>query len=237
MRTRFLLLLLATLLAAPNVQADRRKYVWTYQYATIAPEATELELYQTTKLDRQDSWEYRIEIEHGLSPRWDISIYQIFAQKENESLTWDAFQLRTRYKLAEPGRFFFNPLLYLEYNRKTDLKAQNKLEGKLILNRVFSRVDLAFVPVIEYFWAPGEPKTEAGLDLGFSYEFTPRWSLGIEATSRREFVSDGDDETSSYVGPTVSFASSTVYYTIGYAWGVTEESDDARARFIMGIDL
>ena len=237
MFSKLILLLLALLMAAPTVQADRRKYVWTYQYATIAPDATELEFYQTTKLAQTDSWEYRIEIEHGLSPRWDISVYQIFAQRENESLTWDAFQVRTRYKLARPGRFFFNPLFYLEYNRKLDLKAQNKIEAKVILNRSFDRVDLAVVPVFEYFWAPGEPGKEAGLDLGLSYEFSPRWSAGVESTSRHEFVSQGKNETSSYFGPTVSFATGTVYYTVGYAWGVTDDSDDARARFIMGIDL
>jgi hypothetical protein len=224
-------------MAAPSLQADRRKYVWTYQYATIAPGEAEIEFYQTSKLDRVDSWEYRIEIEHGLTPRWDFSVYQIFAQKENEAFKWDAFQLRTRYRLAEPGRFFLDPLIYVEYRRKLDLSEPNKLEAKLILARDFDRINLAVNPVYEFFFAPGEPVHEIGLDLGLSYEFSYRFSAGFESTSRLELVKGGDNETSSYFGPTLSLASGRVFYTVGYAYGLTDDSNDARVRFLMGVGL
>lgn len=237
MKTKLLLLALALLLAAPSSFADRRKYVWTYQYATMAPEATELEFYQTAKLDETDAWEYRVEIEHGLTPRWDLSIYQIFAQTEGGPFKWDALQIRTRYKLAEPGRFFMNPLLYLEYNRKIELTKQNKFEAKLILGRNFDKVNLAINPVYEFFWAPGDPVHEIGLDIGLSYEPTFKWSFGLESTSRHEYLPGGETETGSYLGPTVSFATGTVYYTFGYAAGLTDDSNDGRFRFIMGIDL
>ncbi len=217
--------------------ADRRKFVWTYQFATIAPKVSELELYQTTKLDDRDSWEYRIEIEHGLTSRWDFSVYQIFAQRENESFKWDAFQLRTRYKLAYPGEFFLDPLLYLEYNRKIDLTKPNKVEAKLILGKDIDRVTFALNPVYEFFWAPGDPVHEIGLDIGLAYEVSFNLSLGIESTSRIEFVNDGDNSESSYLGPTLSFASGETYYTVGYTWGITDNSNDARIRFLMGIGL
>lgn len=228
---------LALLMAVPTVMADRRKYVWTYQYVTIAPEATELEFYQTTKLDKTDSWEYRIEIEHGLTPNWDLSVYQIFVQKEDSSFKWDAVQIRTRYRLAEPGTYFLDPLLYLEYNRKIDLKRQNKLEAKLILGRDFGRWNLSVNPVYEFFWAPGDPVHEAGLDIGLSHELSYKLSIGIESTSRIEFVKNAENEKSSYLGPTISFASGNVFYTLGAAWGLTDHSDDARVRLIMGIGI
>jgi hypothetical protein len=47
----------------------------------------------------------------------------------------------------------------------------------------------------------------------------------------------GNDETSSYFGPTFSFATGSVYYTVGYAWGLTDDSNDARVRFILGAHL
>ncbi|MEE8578129.1 MAG: hypothetical protein V3T31_12820 [candidate division Zixibacteria bacterium] len=237
MKKELLIALLAMLMFAGSANADRRKYVWTYQYGTIAQENTEIEFYQTTKLNDKDKWEYRIEIEHGLTPNWDMSIYQIFAQVEDESLKWDAFQIRTRYRLAEPGRFFMDPLLYLEYNRKTDFSSQNKAEAKLILTRRADRVDFSVNPVYEFFWAPGEPKHEVGLDVGLSYELSFQWSIGVESTSRLEFVSVGDNEVGSYVGPTISFASGHMFYTVGYATGITDDSDDARVRFIMGVGL
>lgn len=236
MTTRFILMLLVILMAAPSLMADRRKFAWAYQAVTIAPDATELEFYQTTKIDDKNSWEYKVELENGLTHKWDFSVYQIFAQKEGESLSWDAFQLRTRYRLADPGQFFLDPVLYLEYNRKTDLKKQNKLEGKLILGRDFDRVTFAFIPVYEFFWAPSEPVHELGLDVGIAYELSYKVSVGLESTSRVEFV-DGENEVGSYFGPTVSLASGSVYYTLGWVWGLTDDSNDARVRFLMGVGL
>lgn len=232
-----LTLILATLLATPSAMADRRKYVWGYQFATVPAEATEIEFYQTTKVSETDSWEYRIEIEHGITPRFDIAVYQIFAQKQSQSFKWDAFQVRARYKLAAPGQFPLNPLLYLEYNRKIELGRQNKLETKLILGRNFDRVNFAINPVWELFWAPGDPNHEIGVDAGLSYEFSYKFSLGAEFTTRNEFIRAADDELSAYVGPTASYAPGRMFYTVGVKWGFTDESDDARIRFIMGIEI
>ncbi len=219
-----------------TAHADRRKYAFTYQYGTIAPAASELEFYQTTKLAAVDSWEYRIEIEHGLTPKCDISLYQIFEQNQNESLKWSAVQLRGRYRLANPGEFLLDPLLYLEYNRNTDLTAQNVVEAKVILSRNFGRENLSLNPVFEVKFAPGEPVTEVGFDIGFAHEFSYAVSLGVEGSGRWE-SEDGETEATSYLGPVISMAHGEVYSTIGVGWGMTDESDDARVRLLLGVGL
>jgi len=215
--------------------ADRRSYVWTYQYMTMPKGGTELEFYQTTKLAKLDNWEYRLEIEHGLSNRWDFSVYQIFSQVEGRSFKWDAVQFRTRYRLGEEGQWFLDPLLYLEYNRKLDLDKPNKLEGKLILAKTVGRFNLAINPVYEVFFAPGTGH-EAGLDIGLSWQFHPVFILGLESSSRWEFEK-GTTEAKSYLGPTVSLAPGRLWYTVGAAWGVTGTADNARIRFLMGVPL
>ena len=227
----------ATLLVASlpvELFADRRNYVWTYQYQTMPAGATELEFYQTTRLrEDSDSWEYRIEVEQGLTARWDFSVYEIFAQ--DSALRWDAVQFRTRYRLGEEGQYMLDPLLYLEYQRKTDSSSPNKLEGKLILAKTAGKTNLALNPVYEYFFAPGT-EHEVGLDAGIAYEFSPAVILGLESTTRIEFPED-ETEVGSYFGPTISFASGEWWYSIGGAVGITEESDDARLRFLMGVGL
>lgn len=237
MRAKLILTFLAALTIAGSASADRRKYVWTYGTGMMSPDESELEFYQTTKIDDANSWEYRIELEHGISPRADLSVYQIFTQADGGSFKWDAFQIRTRYRLAEPGTVLFDPVLYLEYSRKLDLKKQNKLEGKLLLAKDFDKVNLAVNPVYEFFWAPGDPVHEVGLDAGLSYELSYKFTLGLESTTRYEMLKNEDDETSSYFGPTFSFATGSVYYTVGYAWGLTDDSNDARVRFILGAHL
>jgi hypothetical protein len=215
--------------------ADRRAYVWTYAYQTMPAGATELEFYQTSKLREVDQWEYRIEIEHGLTRRWDMSIYEIFKQDEGGSLSWDAVQWRTRIRFGEEGQYFMDPLLYLEYNRKTDSSKPNKYEAKIILAKTIDRFNMAINPVYELFAGPGT-EHEVGLDAGFSWQFHPKLIAGFESTTRMEFEDD-ETETSSYFGPTISFASGTWWYAAGFAMGLTDGSDDARIRFLMGIDL
>ncbi|MBI5059772.1 hypothetical protein HZB60_08345 [candidate division KSB1 bacterium] len=215
--------------------ADRRNFVWTYQYQTMPAEATELEFYQTTRLNDVDRWEYRFEVEHGLTDRWDFSVYQIFAQLENQDLKWDAVQFRTRYRIGEEGQYPLDPLLYLEYNRPTSSHRPNKYEVKLIAAKTAAPWLIAFNPVYELFAGP-DTKHELGLDAAACYEFSPRLSLGLESTTRVEFE-EGETVTASYAGPTVSIASGTWWYSLGGALRVSTDGDDARVRFLMGVGL
>lgn len=233
--TRILWAIIVLLAFFSSALADRRYYVWTYQYQTMPAGNTELELYQTSKLREVDQTELRIELEHGLTPRWDASLYEIFVQNEGGSMKWDAWQLRSRYRFGEVDQYFMDPLLYLEYNRKTEPSAPNKIEAKLILAKSVERWNLAVNPVWEYFFAP-DTEHELGLDVGTSWEFHPKFVAGLESTTRMEFEED-QTETASYAGPTVSYASGGFWITVGVAAGLTEDSDDARVRFITGIDL
>lgn len=225
--------IMLTLYSDSSIWADRRNYVWTYQYLTMPKGETELEFYQTTKLRVFDEWEYRIEIEHGLTNHWDFSVYQIFKQREKESFLWEAVQFRSRYRFGEEGQYVLDPLVYIEYNRNLDLKKQNKLEAKVILAKTISKFNCAVNPVYEYSFAPGTNK-EAGVDVGLSWEFHPVFIIGIESTSRIE-PARGEKEVASYFGPTISLASGKWWYSLGVGFGVTEDSDDARIRFLMGI--
>jgi hypothetical protein len=145
--------------------------------------------------------------------------------------------LRTRYKLAQPGRFFFDPLFYLEYNRKIDLTRQNKLESKLILGRDFDRLNLSLNQVFEFSWAPGKPEYELGIDWGLSYELSFAVSLGLESSFRIETPGDEEESKKLYLGPTLSLAKSPIYYTMSYQEGVTPEADKRRFRLLIGVDL
>lgn len=232
---KFLSGLLLSFILIGNVFADRRNYVWTYQYTTMPKGMTELEFYQTTKLSDFDSWEYRIEVEQGITDRFDFSIYQIFNQKEGDSFKWDAVQLRVRYRFGEVDKYFINPLIYLEYRRKLDFGEANKAEAKFILAKQINSVNISVNPVYELFFAPGV-EHEIGLDFGLSYEVHPQFVMGIESTSRMEFE-NSVTEVGSYLGPTLSVASGRWWYTFGVGFGITEDSDNARVRFIMGIHL
>ena len=50
-----LIALFGVAMFTPEARADRRKYVWTYQFLTMPADATELEFYQTTKIGETKS--------------------------------------------------------------------------------------------------------------------------------------------------------------------------------------
>ena len=101
-----LLLGFALGLAAPS-HADRRSYVWTYEYKTMPKGMMELEYYQTlefpdTNNTKVSTWKQNVELEYGLTDRWDVSIYQNFKQANIASggtFSYDGFKVRTRYRL------------------------------------------------------------------------------------------------------------------------------------------
>lgn len=228
-------LLVMLIILVGLVYADRKSFVWTYEYMTMPKGATELEFYHTNEYNGLNQWEYEIEIEHGLTSRWDIGVYQIFSQKEKENLNWRAVQFRTRYRFGEVNQYFMDPTLYLEYNRKLDSSEPHKLEGKIILAKTYPGINFAINPVYEYYFGT-ETKHELGLDAGISKRITKNIGLGLESSSRLEFEDD-EIETGSYFGPTLSIFSGKWYLNIGNTWGLTSHSDSFRTRFIMGILL
>jgi len=75
-------MMLLVLFAADVADADRRGYVWTYEYQTMPKDMSELEYYLTHKApdfhkyDKKNTWEHQLEYEYGLTDRWDIAVYQ-----------------------------------------------------------------------------------------------------------------------------------------------------------------
>lgn len=112
----------ALALSAIVCHADFRYYAWTYQVITMPPGETEIEFYTTmyqSDMDKPEgvTWKRQIEVEAGLTERWDISFYPVDSYKASDSKTkFSELKLRTRYELvSEKGKFFIDPLLYLEY--------------------------------------------------------------------------------------------------------------------------
>ncbi len=230
------LLLVAVLFQTTVVRADRRGYVWTYEYMTVPKGQSELEFYVTTKVPDltkygdKNTWEPQIEYEFGITDRLDFSIYQRFKQTNtntDDKFEYTGTKLRTRYRIGEKGMYPLDTLLYLEYIRPDGSNAPEILEGKLILAKDFGKFNIAYNQIIKVGINNGG-KTENEYAAGINYEFNPRWKLGIESTGNLT-------EDKFYLGPTVSWASSKFWVGLGVLGGLNNASDDFRARLIVGI--
>ena len=216
-------------------QADRRGYVWTYEYMTMPQGAAELEYYLTTKVpdlhkyDDKNTWEHQVEFEYGLTDWWDIALYQRWQQtisQTEDKLEYTGTKLRTRYRFGEKGMYPLDVLFYLEYIKPDGSDTPEVLEGKLILARDLGKFNIAYNQIIKEGLNHGG-ETEHEYAAGLNYESDPTWTIGIESTGHLT-------EDKYYLGPTISWAGEKFWIALGGLRGLNDRSDDLRVRLIAG---
>lgn len=238
-------LLLTSALAPHSAHADRRTFTRTYEYATMPAGQTELELYSTQSRFRftdasARSYEFQLELEHGITDRFDLGIYHVFEQSEtdtvSEPLRFTEIKLRGRYRFAERGELPMDLLAYLE-GVKAFGQGAYKAEAKLIAARDFDRVLLSTNAIVEVVFGPdATSELELGWAVGAAYEVSP--SLRIGAETYGAFEAEEPEEVAAYLGPTFSWATAGKLWIAGTAgFGLNDEANRISARLILGIDL
>ncbi len=215
--------------------ADRRSYVWTYEYHTMPKGMAEIEYYLNTEVPDMshssvNTWKHQVELEYGITDYWDVSMYQVFKQINNATTSdfeYEGFKVRTRYRLGESGMYLLDTLLYLEYIRNDDFSKPNVLEGKLILAKDIGRLNLVYNQILEQE-VESDGETEHEYAAGVSYEFTPAFRLGLE--SKGNYTED-----KYYLGPTISWGQEKFWLSLGLAWGMNDRSSDFLSQMILGI--
>jgi len=218
-----------------NSYADRRSYVWTYEYKTMPKGMAEVEYYLTTELpdidkSKVNTWKHQLELEYGITDHWDVSMYQQFKQSNTETsdkFEYDGFKLRTRYRIAEKNKLPVDTLLYLEYIRNDNLEKPNILEGKIVLAKDIEKFNVAYNQILKQE-LDSDGETEHEYATGISYEFLPSLKFGVE--------SKGNYSKEKYaIGPTLSFTTGRFWVSAGAVFGVNKKTDDLQTRMIVGI--
>jgi hypothetical protein len=212
---------------------DKRFYVWTYEYKTIGEGESEVESYFTLstpdieKIKGTMSSEHQIELEIGKTKRFDIAIYQIFNQEPNEEFKYRGFKLRLRYKIGEKGKYFFDPLIYLEYKGKPDF-SEHGIEFKIILAKDIGRFNISLNPILE-IEREDEWEFEPEYAIGMSYEINQLLRLGLEAKGSKN---------GHYIGPVISHGRDNLWVALGSAFKISEikeKKPEFQIRMILGI--
>ncbi len=234
-KARLFVLLIAAGLLGTVAQADRRSFVWTYEYLTMPEGASEVEYYLTHKVPDmhkhgdKNTWDHAVEYEYGLSDRWDIAIYQTWRHTEtstDDDFNYTGSKFRTRYRIGEKNQYPVDILLYAEYILG-DGDYSDKIEAKLILAKDIGKWNVAYNQIYEKEVSDGDD-FEHAYAAGLSYEFSPRFKLGLESTGNYT-----DDKY--YIGPTASWASEKYWVNLGALRGLNDRSDDLKFRLIIGI--
>lgn len=233
-RSRILIpIILGSLIPASAARADWRSYVWTYEYQTVEQGEASLETFFTISapdidsLENNTSSEHQIELEVGMTERFDFGIYQVFTQGPSGSLHYEGFKLESRYRFGERGQYPVDPLIYLEYKGKQDL-SEHVLEVKFILARDFGPTNISFNPMVEF---ETDSETEAEYAIGVRRNISPLMKIGVEAKGSNK---------GNYIGPVISHGRDDLWVTLGSAFGVGNIDDgepEFQLRLLLGMEI
>lgn len=215
--------------------ADNRFYVWTYEYKTMEKGKAELEYYLTFSSPDLNNIKntlisiHQIEIEVGMTDKFDIGIYQVFQQSANEPLLYKEFKIRGRYRIGEKNKYFLDPLIYLEYKNNPNF-TKNEIEFKLILAKDIGKFNISLNPIFE-FEKKDSWEAITKYALGISYEVNPILRFGFEVKGSK----DGN-----YIGPVISHGKNNAWVALGSAFKIShtkEGKPEFQIRMLMGLEF
>src|ERR1051326_3982719 len=181
--------------ALPAARADERLFTYVPEAEVLPKGGLEFEQWLTHRRGKADgvfaAWDFREELEYGLTERLTGAGYLNFKNTHSEGVTgrtdesifeFEGVSTELKYQLLNPNTKPIGVLLYGEATYKGD---EFELEEKLVLQRNFGeKWVLAFNATIEQEWEfePGATERELSLELtgGLSYKLTPHWALGLE---------------------------------------------------------
>lgn len=242
------ILLLATLALASSYGGVRR-FTFLYEANTSARGSLELENWVTWKgadgHDGFDQVEFRHELEYGVTDKFQASLYFADWAYENDSehsgFTYQGGGLELIYNFTNP---VIDPVGMSAYGELKVGEELIELESKFIAQKNFGPIILAYNAILEAEWEGRDLEEKAGefsQAFGVSYEFSPRFSAGIEFL--HEFVfpewKDTEEIRNFFVGPNICYRHGQWFVTMTALAQATDTADepDFQFRTILGVGL
>lgn len=221
---------------ASSAGADQRLFVWNYEAQTLGRGEAELESYLTlSSTDRnhtagRTSAQHQLELEIGMTDRFDFAVYEVFQQDPGMGLAYDGYKLRARYRTGKAGRIPFGSVAYLEFEGTPDLTGK-AVEGKWILTRDLRRVRITLNPGLELEREEGEWELKPEYSLGAAWRAGTFLSLGAEAMG---------SEDGHYLGPVIAHGAEDLWVAVGPAVRLDEKGagePDLQVRLLLGLKV
>lgn len=216
-------LLVATFGSVPRIaRAVERRFAFTYETPVLLPSDAEIEPWSTLRWGRDGFFaraDERLEFEFGLTNRLQTSLYFNFGAANEDvvdpvtgtrsrasSFAWEGLSWELKYKLLDRN---VRPIGLALYGEARVSPIEIELEGKLIVDRKFGNVLLAFNLVGDQEWSFEGVDTVAQngleLDLGAAYVFNEGIALGVEVRSDTIFAPAAPIRSALFAGPVVSW--------------------------------
>jgi hypothetical protein len=246
MRITIALTLTLSLALVREARADRRTMIRAYEFQTQPKGNLEFELWNDVEAPRtafaDSTIVTRVELEYGITDRWDSALYHVFAQggpqgEGPQPFHFDSWRLESRYRLAEKGEWPIDVMIYGELERPADFNQPFETEEKIILEKDFGRFALVANLVGEQHLFRADLGRTWELDFGARYEVTPQLRAAVEFWTTQEFVGP-DVSRNYYVGPSLSVATQRIWLQFGVGIGLdTSQDQQVFIRSVLGFNL
>jgi hypothetical protein len=249
--TRFFLLAAATLGTALSASASERRFAFTYEATTAPKGAVELENWVTWRHtdagdgDDSDVFRFRHELEFGVTDRLQVGLYLLDWQYDDKAVDkkseWLGSGVEVIYNLTNPTTDFIGSALYGEVLVGHD---SLKVEGKLLLQKDFGALRIAYNATIEAEWEGeefgnfSEENGEFAQTLGVSYDVSKSFSVGAEVLHEIELPDWAQaNDSVVYAGPNASVRAGRFFATATALFQLTDVDGepDTQVRLITGL--
>lgn len=251
-------------------QADERFFTYVRDADVLPKGAWEFEQWVTLReghpggdrrFDRH-IWDFREEIEYGLTDRLTGAMYLNFRQDQvvanqpgltdSSEFSFKGISGELKYQLLNPNTQPIGVVLYFEptYNGN-----EQELEYKLLVSKnIADKWVLAANAVFEQEWEKedGAKKKESVLEftLGAAYRFTPNWSVGLEGRYHSVYEGVSLNERLAkawFLGPNIHYATAKWWGTFTLLPQISGDPSDGginttehqtfEARMIVGVNF
>lgn len=236
--------------------ADGRYFVETYTpYLSPAGEL-EVESWVTSRsAPGATAWDWREELEYGVSDRFTAAAYLNLSQPAGGSLQLEAPSLELIYALAKRGRIPGDPALYLETSASGE---ETELEPKLLLGHRAGRLVGAVNLVGEFEFRHNDEELLSSGDVlrrqwawkiagGAAYAIASKVSVGLESRYESRYANFGPRSSDALsLGPVLNVEAGKARISVGMLrrihgdtghGGDPDDLERTQLRAIVGFDL
>jgi len=209
-------------LSVVAASANERYFTYTYEPETMVKGDLEYEQWVTLRAGRnktvgQDNfnlWEFRHEIEYGVTDNYTVSLYlneslanfrQTGTGRNISHFGFDGVSLENRFLVLNPAEHSVSLALYLEPRYAGD---ESELEQKIILGRRHGDWKWALNLTHATEWSRNFHDTEGEFEVSFGMtrRLNPRWSVGVEARDHNELPDYKSwENTAFYLRPVLTY--------------------------------
>lgn len=185
---------------------------------------------------------------YGFTEWWFSELYAEWEREagSGEETAFEAFEWENRFQITNPGEYWADFGLLVEYERTDDSKAPDKVEIALLFAKELGRFDATYNLIFEKEVGGG-----AGNDVELAQAFQLKYRLdkafepGVEVFSEFGAIGDmpGFDEQEHYVGPAVTGvvplgeSGLKLKYNAGYLFGVSDGAADGVVKAIVELEV